>query len=316
MTNHPTFNSWWSAGFVKIHVLSFARTTQSRNNIYDKVPGSDHGKRKFRLSKKLLFDSDFPYAINNIQRRWGLNADDISGLCDRAEQIPKDRRRGYGGVMSNIIFYHSVPNNIPGVLFCKRKNWDPLFPKRGLPNWCEEMLEKYGSKKQEEQVLNKKFQLQISREAVDLLYSIKKGIRTKTALARRIERDCIFVFDELQKLIQMHLVTDSIRLTKTGNDYLKRNKGDIRNKRLDYSLYIPKSWCAGQVDIQPSVNEVHKPHEQTDSAQIHDADGDSGELSLERTDAMATLSPSSVITQVSSLPRKSDDADGPEGLNE
>ena len=71
MTSNKTFLSWWNGGFLTIHIISYARTCQSEQFIKKETPGSDHGKRKYRLSHKLIFDSTIVYDAFDLHNRWG-----------------------------------------------------------------------------------------------------------------------------------------------------------------------------------------------------------------------------------------------------
>lgn len=117
MVKHRTFVSWWNLGLVKIHVTSFVRTLQSEAKIVCGVPGSDHPKRKFGKSSKIFFRSKTVYCVDTPNLRWGENHRAIYDLCANTVQVPRWSRLGYGNVMSNRIFLHSVPNNLPGMLW-------------------------------------------------------------------------------------------------------------------------------------------------------------------------------------------------------
>lgn len=126
MTKHKTFLSWWSFNLFSLHVLSYARTRQSEQLILKRTPGSGHRIRKFPPSSKLCFDGELLYDACNIKRRWGDSSDEIRSLCLSIKKIAADRRQGFGDVMGNIVFYHSVPNTIPGLLYSKIRDGNPF----------------------------------------------------------------------------------------------------------------------------------------------------------------------------------------------
>jgi hypothetical protein len=295
MTNHRTFLSWWSYGFITIHILSYARTRQSEELIVNRLPGSDRGVRKYRKSSKIKFDSDVVYDANDIAYRWGENSQAIIRLLDSIKKINKDRRIGFGNVMGNLIFYHSVPNNIPGIIFASSNSWNPLFPKRATPEWMVKLLE--GSYfEQVKNLNNNDYKVRISSEVKLLLQNVKKGIRTKASLSRRMDIDILIVFELINQAVEAGFITRQLRLTKTGSDFLHKQKVDSCTLIPNYSLYVPKSWCAGHGTIQPPVQDIANTLVQADSIDLLSIDGDDGELSLERTDAMATKSPNNSIT--------------------
>jgi hypothetical protein len=121
MTSHPTFLSWWSYGWINFHIISYAQTNQSVNKIIQNITGSDHGRRKYRKSDKVFFKNEIQYDVTHLHTRWGEEYGEILNLCDSIEEIKFDRRRGFGNVMGNIVFHHSIPNNIPGMLYSRNK---------------------------------------------------------------------------------------------------------------------------------------------------------------------------------------------------
>lgn len=241
MTNCRTFNSWWSYGFIRIHVLSYARTIESEKRILSSLSGSDHGKRKYRISEKIRFHGDSVYDSHNLQKRWGKSFGLILDLCGSLKKIRKDRRKGFGNVMASLIFYHSVPNNIPGMLYCDTKGWIPLFPDRCVPTWMINMLE-HKSRKAQSIKHARKYKLTVNDEERQVLFNIKKGIRTKASMARRLDCDLDIVSHLLEKLVNFDLITADYRLTKAGYGFCFDL--DAKNKIVpDYSLYVPKTWC-------------------------------------------------------------------------
>lgn len=133
MLGHPTFLSWWSFGLIKIHIVSFVRTREAETKIISKIRGSDHGKRKYRKSSKVEFTSEMVYQTDWLESLWGENYEQVIQLCRSQTKIPKWARLGYGDVQANIVFYHSVPNNIPGALWFTNDKWKGLMPGRSIP---------------------------------------------------------------------------------------------------------------------------------------------------------------------------------------
>lgn len=314
MTSSKTFMSWWSGGYISLHILSYARTRQSEKVILDRTPGSDHGSRKFRLNSKLKFDSDLVYDAYNIHSRWGNSSKAILVLCSSIKKVTRDRRKGFGDVMGNIVFYHSVPNNIPGMLVSASKGWIPLFPNRSLPDWTISLLEKTESLSE---TTKEGFdQLQISSSMSDLLELIKSGLRTRASLSRRLDCDERITQKLVEQAIQLGFVSAHLRIVKAGQDYLHKEQKKKFERKPDYSLYIPRSWRADQGTVQPSDHDASEARVQTDSITFESMDGDDGESSLERTDAMATSSPIMAVTQHPSWARERHIHNGPKGLKE
>ena len=254
MTNHPTFKSWWSYGVLKLHVVSLARTTQSEVTIRKGLAGSDHGKRKRRSSDKLRFDSDYVYDALDLRRRWGEMHESIADLCDSTTAIPSRFRRGYGRVMGNLVFYHSVPNNIPGTLFSSSGGWRPIFPDRTLPGWCSQLIDS-PMRQAGTTAPRPDYQNSVPEPVVELLANISSGIRTKSGLARRLDLDKAPLQQMLAKCVRAGLLSEEIRLTPAGLDALRTRNSDRIGTIRDRSLYVPTSWCTDQGTAQPSVPE-------------------------------------------------------------
>lgn len=314
MMANGTFKSWWSLGLIKLHIVSLARTHESECVILEAIPGSDHWRRKYRKSSKIVFLSDIVYGMFWLRRRWGPRYQDIIDLCNSLTAIPKDRRQGYGSVMSNIVFCHSVPNNTPGVIWCKRRNWKPLFPRRAVPDWlpallnsCEQLTAEVGQTTD----ITRRGIAALPAGMLELLSLIKLGVRKTSSLALRMDLDVEFTKSILQNAILAGFVSGNGRITEAGIVALKRQNAGVA-RTWDRSLYIPQSWCSDQASIQPLVFA-----EQADPVEAcAPAGGDAGQVSLERTDATTTPSSSIVKPQAPSKSRKGLDYDGPMGQRE
>ena len=311
MTNSKTFLSWWSFGFIMFHIVSYARTIQSERFIQTHLVGSDHGKRKYRVSSKLEFNSYVVYDVENKQGRWGDNSQSIQSLCISNKKIEKRFRQGFGEVMGNIIFYHSVPNNVPGILFQRSDKWRPLFPGRVLPEWLITLLENQDSLSQSVGVITRSFPL--SNDLIRLLQLVKTGVRKEKSLAYQLECDIQIVQRLINSALSLGLIIPQKRLTKAGKELLARKKHCIYKENYNYSLYIPQSWCVDQGAVQPSddTSIVSK----TDSIAVRSMDGDDKVLSLERTDATATMSPIKDVTQHPSWASEAPHPSWPHGHN-
>lgn len=236
MLKHPTLLSWWSYGLIEIHVLAFATTSKGKIYIYENVVGSNHHKRVYPLSKKLSIYTRLTYDSKTLHSRWGDGIDHILSLCDRYKKVTLKARRGYGRVMGNTIFYHSVPNNIPGIFHSQRRGWKPLFPNRALPNWCIKLLSSPNVEIEDIQ----SGKTDIAR----LLIAVKKGIRKKASLARYLNCDVTFVEELLAYCVKKGFLLDQRRLSRVGKDFLMKNKISTQQDIIpNYSTdYIPKSW--------------------------------------------------------------------------
>jgi len=249
MLAHPTFLSWWSFGWVKIHVISFARAREAEAKIIGKIRGSDHGNRKFRKSEKLIFGSEAVYCCDRYEDRWNERYTEILDLCKNQTKIPKRRRLGYGDVMANIVFEHSVPNNLPGVLWCKNKKWNGLMSERAVPNWLLELL--IGM----HLAVNKRMNAAISNELLTLLVLVRRGVRSVQSLAIRLGIDLGRATSLIDHATSLGLLTPEVSLTTEGLSRLIQSRKSITLPEWDQTLYIPNSWCVGRATVQPPTIE-------------------------------------------------------------
>ncbi|HEN3692626.1 TPA: hypothetical protein U5G34_005485 [Klebsiella pneumoniae] len=248
MLDNPTFLSWWSLGLVRLTLISFARTLGSENRIINTIRGSDHGVRKYRKSEKINFISNIVYNENWLETRWGEQYNEIINLCKNQTKIPSWARLGYGNVLSNIIFYHSVPNNLPGILWFSNKKWQGLMPDRAIPGWLLALLEN-GTKH------NTSPHSSLSPEIINLLKLIKRGVRDNKSIALRLNVDCLYVEKLLIYAETLGLLTTQKRLSKFGLDKLLNSRHVKNDSVWDFGLYIPESWCADQHSVQPLNND-------------------------------------------------------------
>lgn len=309
MQAHPTFLSWWSFGWVKLHIISFARPREAEKRVIAKIRGSDHGKRKFRKPDKITFGSEVVYEVGWYEARWGESHAEIINLCRAQTKIPTKRRLGYGDVMANIVFYHSVPNNIPGVLWCENGRWNGLMPGRAIPGWLLSLLAAPASVSNTANAL--------SDELFKLLALVKRGVRSGRSLAMRLSVDHGYANDLIVHAKSLGLLTPQLRLTCVGLDQLVQSGQSTTLPKWDRSLYIPSSWCADRATVQPLTDEDAVSQKLTDSVVASaSTDGDVGQTSLEGTDAKAATPPFGVTSHVPSASRERRDTDGPLGSKE
>ncbi|PWT73027.1 MAG: hypothetical protein C5B59_14395 [Bacteroidetes bacterium] len=240
MLTNKTFLSWWSFGWIRFHIVAFARTNEATKIITDEIPGSNHPIRKHRKSEKLNFSSDSIYQTSQLEARWGREFQGIVNLCASQKAIPARRRLGFRGTMSNLVFYHSVPNNIPGMLWHESESWTPLFPSRSVPEWLPTLLDGASLTPRGKGV---------SDSMLALLQLIKRGIRNQNSLARSLGVDGVF----LQQLIlsgkKSGFLTSGNRLTKAGVQIIWATQHGSEIEEFDRSLYVPEKWCVDRRTI-------------------------------------------------------------------
>lgn len=238
--------SWWSYGKIHLHIFAMMRSEEGEQEIMERIPGGEHPARIFRKSAKVTFHGPFTYSGSGVHHRWGSQSEEILSLCKRTTQIPANRRKGYGGVMANLVFYHSVPNNIPGVLHVSNARWRALFPGRSFPAWLSNLLDDAAprsTERQEGEIA--------SGTLLAALALIKKGLTREVGLGRQLGVSSSHLSQVLASGVAAGLLTPAFRLTKRGLDVVVQNRRLKEAPLFDRSLYIPQSWCAGQNSVQP-----------------------------------------------------------------
>jgi hypothetical protein len=293
---------------IEFHVVSFIRTHKAEERIRNFLPGSDHHHRVHRKSDKLHFVGHHHFDDEQFELKWGVNSTQILNLCDSIKAVPGWAQRGYGGVMSNQVFYHSVPDNTPGILWNGENGWLPLMPNRSFPTWLADLLTGRAPAQGAD------IRGPINRSILAVLLAAKKGIRAKRSIARDIGLDPRVTEGLVQKAQAAGFLNQSVRLTEVGKQAIWDSRDERRLVEFDRSLYVPTKWCVGRGTLQPSGSNEATHRAQTESeVSLLAKDGDTGQVSLERTDARSAAPPLSVVTQLPSGPRVGDDAHGPEG---
>lgn len=259
MMASKTFMSWWSFGWIRLYIVAFARTHESESRVVHLTAGSDHHSRKYQKSTKVNFLGHFAYRKGDVSRRWGANYQNILDLCDSTTSIPSIFRRGYGNAMTNIVFYHSVPDNLPGILWFQSADWNALFPDRSTPTWLPNLLDG---------AVQSRHHGKLPKDLISILRLIKRGIRNERGLARAMDLDIAVVQYALSRGRNGGFLTDNNRLTRTGLQTIWADKQGSLIELFDRSLYIPKRWSVDQGTVQP-----FGPRGETRGAQTDSTDG-------------------------------------------
>lgn len=236
MLANRTFKSWWSFGWLKITIISYTRNKAAETLIYSGIKENLKASRKYRNTDKISFVSARVYANDNIKQTWGNDSDKFYGLCQRTTAISKNYRLGYNSTFSNIVFLHSAPNNLPGIFWFHSHRWQGLMPCRSIPSWLIELLTSSSA-------LSKSKPL--SNELVELIQLVKKGIRSITSLALRLNIDTLYAKKLLKQAKDLGLITSDKRLTEYALEKLHSIKKNTEVEKFNYELYIPSSWSVG-----------------------------------------------------------------------
>lgn len=309
--NNKTIQSWWSYGRFRIVIIAFARVQEAEETVMEGIPGSDHSSRTYPRKQKVSFFGDRVYARDNLFQRWGPSYQQILRLCKNVEGVPRNRRRGYGNTMANIVFYHSVPNNLPGALWFQSESWNALFPQRSLPAWLPQLLDDHSTTTEPGEPSTT---VEPNEDMVLLLRLAKRGIRNEGSLAWHVGLDRNVVQALLAWMRLMNLLTPQNRITNAGRSYLGQ-RSRKQSAGFDQRLYIPQTWCADREPVQPpGANRLSATPQAESDVGLLASDGEVGQASLEKTDAKT--SSLGVIPELPSESRAGHDAHGPFGPKE
>lgn len=234
-----TIRSWWSFGWLQIKIFSFSRVKETENKIIDSISGRDHAKTKIRRRDKISFTSAYVYNSTWINNSWGDQYESIRDLCLNTKKVQGKYRLGYKETFSNIIFYHSVPNNIPGVLWFHNAKWHGLMPKRNMPSWLINLLDSATSAHTRRCINNYPI---LSLEAMNLLKLIKSNVRAINSISLRLNVDNQYAKELIRQAINLNLITQNKRLTKFGLTVLLKKSSRKPVETYNYELYTPTSW--------------------------------------------------------------------------
>ncbi len=265
---NKAIRSWWNYGLIKIHILSYTRNKSSENEILKSIPGKNHNKIKIRKNKKVFFISWYVYDTKQPNYFWGNSSEAIYKFC---QKYSGDYKFGYKQIMSNLLFEFSVPNTLPGRLWCDKSKYKPLFPNNIIPNDIHNLLLKNN-------LANRKYK---DKELYILLECVKSGVKSKSSLANRLCYDTNYIEYLLDIAISIGLMDNNKILTKAGNKYLHDNRSLGYNEHTyNSNLYIPNSWCNDRSFVQPFV----KLNTLQTELVSQETNGDIGQISLDRTD--------------------------------
>lgn len=238
---NKTFLSRWSLGVLRISVIAFSRMLDADKKILAEVKGSNHERRKFPANSKIAIRSYIAQRQNSLSQRWGPHYPQILDLCDGCNGISKNRRRGFKKSMANLVFEHSIPNNVPGLLWFQSATWDALFPYRSVPNWLYLLLGSDHSLPHRE--IDEQESHSLVSDEIRLLSFIKKGVRRESSIAWKMGLDVRVVREMLLRSVVRGLLTPNYRITEAGRSAIQRGEKE-REKVYNWELYRPKSWCA------------------------------------------------------------------------
>ena len=237
--DHPTIKSWWSLGLLSVTILSFSRVVDAEAVVLNAFPGRGTPKARLLDQGRVKFQSVVAFHKGDVKVRWGSQGQELIDFCRNEKRV--GRPEGYGETMTNLVFYHSVPNNLPGVLWADKKNFRGLFPRRSLPTWIPDIFTKTPMRTPFNPGME---------EMVGVLSQVKRGLRHRTAIARQLDADPARVGRVLEHLYTVGCVTEKGRLSDAGRGFLNDNQKKLAHANFvllkeDYWNYVPTKWRSG-----------------------------------------------------------------------
>jgi len=241
--------SWWSMGIMSLRIISYARNREAEDLIMSAIPGSDHPRRKHKKREKVSLRSCVVYTASNLEDRWGPRHASIVDLAEKYGKragIPRNLRLGYGSTMSTILFEHSVPNNLPGILHRSGPNWSALFPGRTASQSAIVAFKRSAASERAISFAAHQFPPQLLSQLLDVLTLVARGVRSDATLSFRLAIDLSGVRDLLFHLRQLGYVTQGDRPTPMGSKFLRESTKTNQTPTWNRGLYLPQSWRTDQ----------------------------------------------------------------------
>jgi len=247
----PTIKSWCSLGWCKVWLLAYAGKRKGLSRIFGRLKRFDPERTLVNITlSKSIFEND--KEVRYLIKKYGDRAFGRSG------------HEGYGGSCTPIVFQYGCPNNLPSIFWLRRKNWNPVFPNRSVP---EELYELFRHDLESDLTAEDLWLAGRFRQAVNFIDSNQKftGSRISLLILANLSkrstlkeiRALFVVPDEdferaVQELIETGLLTPQYSLTRFGWDLLarigKQRKRNVVNG-LERDYYYPKSFLGVPRDV-------------------------------------------------------------------
>ena len=248
-----TLKSWLSGGYIRFHVLAYAISGKAEDRILTSFGTRNAAVARyvtFHYCQKLATDAEI-WSFEE-QRR-------ITALCNEYGQLHRIRpyyRLGFANCLSTLVFHHSCPNTVPGVLWDKTRSWNPLFPKRSIPASLLPVFTDEPSEYQQSAILHgldaqtiAKSRLflegtQRERELLLVLAAIRAKCSTKDRISSRAGISLSRTESVIKECHRFGLIDNSLRLTQGGHDGLNLAEERARIRILRKTrpiMYFPTS---------------------------------------------------------------------------
>jgi len=247
--------AWHSRGWVKIWIVAFAAHESGLRHVVNSIRAVSRDRVRVNILIKESFINKNT-SLRLMACKYGL---DIAG---------NKLWKGYGGLLSPMVFQHGCPNNAPAILWksCKRGNrpWNALFPNRSVSH---ELYPLFGSDLTCETTPEELWMAghyNLALEFIDRYEDYKGrhqlllflGYLAKNKSVDKIRMVLVLSDAECRELIgelnKYGLVDDSLVVTEFGKEVLKRGaKQKAQNAQHDEGgvNYYPATFLGFQREI-------------------------------------------------------------------
>lgn len=259
---HGTMKSWNSFNLLTFHIVVYAYNIQAWPRIIGGLPGHPERPRQQLPKQKIQIHPEVLLEPGKWQPFWPKKSRDaIEELCRKyGERQGLRHPLGYGEAMSNVIFTHTTPNNVPGIIWEETKSWKPILS-RTPPR---ELLVCFRSGPTEPSLAGtlRALGVQSSEDSplswvndpdlILVLCCIGKGVRNINKLSLRSGVSPQKVEDCLKRAMQFDFLDESGGLSTTGKAELKAVRKWFKKverkyaREGNYPTYVPSSFSTGQ----------------------------------------------------------------------
>ncbi|MBM9500519.1 hypothetical protein JWG44_09695 [Leptospira sp. 201903071] len=245
---HPTIKSWKSSKYINFTLVCYSITEEAFQRI-----------KALNSNIRILYDIKCP-TIDNITSLTKEQKQLIEKTCKKYSKNFHDFALGYRNSKVLLVFEHSVPNNLPGILFKKiNKQIPALFPNQVIPHDLKKsfidiespvFLEKF---KSYFYMIRKRIIIFVDKKNANrdftilaILDAISKGYRRIESLSNILLLDQNEMRENLSFLKRKSLIDENNNLTIIGKNTLRKlgkEKNTESNQSYEnYINYIPKSF--------------------------------------------------------------------------
>lgn len=204
-----TIKSWYSRKYIKFKVLVYTATS---------------GVLDLPLNSKIIYKEEAERLDDLMKKHYKVDKSKVdSFLQSYTDKKMKKFHLGYNDSMSNIVFEHGCPNNVPPIFHFQSENWKAIFPKRLINEEARMAFD------------NKIF---LKNDLEHMRYKCLRSIHSKRASdVYDLEMMRVEVMELVEELSIKGFINDKYMLTNLGIKELYRL--DKYYKKFSYD--VPKS---------------------------------------------------------------------------